>query len=645
MIGFFRSIFQSKLGLFLTFAFVALIAVAFASADITGSTFGGVTGNDVAIVGGESIGSGEVEQYATNAQRQVQQQNPQLDMNAWVDEGGLDRVLDQLINEYALAAFGREYGMRATKRLVDSEIANIPAFAGPGGEFSETVFREILASQGLSERGVRESLARTLVGQQIVVPVAFGLRVPKQIATPLASLKLDGRRGQVAFIPSAAYVPAQAPDDRTLAAYYASNARTYTRPEQRRIRYAVVSADNLGAAAVPTDQELRAAYKTRAKEFAASETRSMTQVILPTEAAAKALAGKVAGGVGIEKAAQDIGLSASKVSDITKEKYASDFSNAAADAVFAARNGALSTPAQSSLGWHVAKIENISANPARSFADVRGDLLRELGETKRLQALTTRLETIEDRFAEGATLPEVAAAQKLNVENTPLLLSTGQAPAQSGYKPTEAVQRVLQGAFAMEQDSEPMLAELEPGMQYVVYDVSETKPAAPPPFASQRARVLRDYMLEKGAIRAKAAALKVKQQLDAGKTLKAALASLGVELPPAENIGARRIELEQSQQRVPPPLALMFSMVENTAKTIEGPANQGWYVVYLDTIDRGDASGNTAMVQSYQLGMRPEMSSELEQQFMTAVRKEVGVNRQETGIRAMRDRLTGRNQN
>ena len=41
MLTFFRSFFQSKVGVGLTLGFLALIAVAFAASDITGSNFGG----------------------------------------------------------------------------------------------------------------------------------------------------------------------------------------------------------------------------------------------------------------------------------------------------------------------------------------------------------------------------------------------------------------------------------------------------------------------------------------------------------------------------------------------------------------------------------------------------------------------------
>ena len=69
MISFFRRIFSSKLGLFLTLGFVGVIAIAFATADVSGSgAFGGVTGSGTAAkVGDSKLTTAELSQSVNNA--------------------------------------------------------------------------------------------------------------------------------------------------------------------------------------------------------------------------------------------------------------------------------------------------------------------------------------------------------------------------------------------------------------------------------------------------------------------------------------------------------------------------------------------------------------------------------------------------
>jgi len=104
MISGFRKFFQSKIGLGITFVFIALIALAFAASDITGSTFGGVSGGDrVALVGGERITTSELTSTTNSALQQVRGENPTITMPAFIEQGGFDEVLSQLIDRSACA--------------------------------------------------------------------------------------------------------------------------------------------------------------------------------------------------------------------------------------------------------------------------------------------------------------------------------------------------------------------------------------------------------------------------------------------------------------------------------------------------------------------------------------------------------------
>jgi len=97
MISFFRRFFQSKIGLPIVLAFLALMALAFAASDITGSTFGGVSNTDrVAVVGGEGVPAPDLTLAANNALEQVRAQNPTLTMPEFIAEGALDEVMRQL---------------------------------------------------------------------------------------------------------------------------------------------------------------------------------------------------------------------------------------------------------------------------------------------------------------------------------------------------------------------------------------------------------------------------------------------------------------------------------------------------------------------------------------------------------------------
>src|SRR5690606_18097569 len=149
MLLFFRNFFQSKFGVPITLAFLALIAVAFASSDLANTgTFGGVAGGDrVAVVGDRKIDSADLVNSANAALDQARQSNPNMSMDAFIAQGGLDDVLDQMIDRAAIAEYARLHGLRAGENLVNSEIIAVPQFRGANGEFDANVFRQLIGAQ------------------------------------------------------------------------------------------------------------------------------------------------------------------------------------------------------------------------------------------------------------------------------------------------------------------------------------------------------------------------------------------------------------------------------------------------------------------------------------------------------------------
>jgi peptidyl-prolyl cis-trans isomerase D len=195
MLQFFRNIFKTKLGLLLTFAFLALIALAFATADVanTGS-FGGVAGGDrVAVVGDTRITTAELTRTANQALDQARRQDPTLSMPAFIAQGGLDRVLNSLIDRTAIAEYSRSQGFRAGDNLVNSEIQQIPAFRGPDGNFSSEIYQNALAAQGLNDALVRSDLRQGLLAQLLLEPAALGVRFPQAAANRYALLFKERR--------------------------------------------------------------------------------------------------------------------------------------------------------------------------------------------------------------------------------------------------------------------------------------------------------------------------------------------------------------------------------------------------------------------------------------------------------------------
>ncbi len=385
-------------------------------------------------------------------------------------------------------------------------------------------------------------------------------------------------------------------------------------------------------------------YKANAAMFAPSETRTVTQVIVPTEAAAKAVAAEVAGGKSLEAAATAKGLAPTKLEKVSRQSLAGQASQAIADAAFAAAQGKLATPGKSPLGWHLVRVDAIVRNPGKTLDQARPELLAQLAVEKRRSALSDISARIEQELDKGGSLADVAKELNLQIATTEPLLKTGEVFGKAGEKAPEMIAPAVQAAFAMEREGEPQLAELQAGTKFIVYEVGQITPAAPAPLAQIKPIVARDYALDSGSAKARAAGEKVLAQLAKGVPLDAALASLGVKVPAPEKIDMNREMLMASGQQVPAPLALLFSMAKNSSKRLEAPGKNGWYIVTVKDIIPGQIQPNDPQLAPASRDLGRIVGQEYVQQLRAAIRADVGAKRNETAIAAVRKDLVGAGQ-
>ncbi len=645
MLQFFRNFFSSRFGAFFAIALLILIALAFASGDVanTGS-FGGIAGGDrAATVGGKRIDTSTLSQAATSTLERVKENDPTMSMKAFLANDGLDQVLDDLTDRMAIAVFGEEHGIVAGDRLVDSEIAQMPAFRGPDGKFSEELFRQMMQQRGMGEQLVREDLRQGLIARQVMVPASIGAAMPKSMAKRYAALLTEKRSGEIALLPAMLFAAKDKPTDDQVTKFYQANQDDFIRPERRIIRYATFGEDILQDIPEPTEAEIAFRYNADKANYAASEKRRITQLIVPTEAAAQAVVAEIAKGGSLESSAKAKGLAANSLEFFSRAELAGQTSKSFADAVFAASSGSLAKPASSGLGWHVARVDEIRRKPGRSLDQVREELTGTIREEKQRVALTEQLERIEDSFDDGESLSDVAETLGAELKLSKPVTADGQVYLSRTETVPAQLRPVLDTAFTMEQE-EPQLAEVERGKTFAIFEVTEIAASAAAPLDEIKDAVTAAYVLENASAQAKLSARKVQQEVVGGKTLGQALATLKRRLPPVQKVTMSRSqlsELQRQRQQVPPPVALMFNMAAGTTKVQPAPNGQGWFIVSLRDITPGKVADDNPIIATAQAELGRVTGQEYTDALGRAIRNQVGVERNEDGIRTVREQLGG----
>jgi peptidyl-prolyl cis-trans isomerase D len=642
MLHFVRSFTGSRFGTAVALIVLVIIAFAFAAGDMAGMQgFGSTGGGTVAKVGNRKIDTNDLSQAANNALDGLKQQDPRLTMPAFVAQGGLGKVLDEMIARTALTVFGARHGIVASDRLIDSEITKIPAFRGLDGKFSETVFRQLLAQRRISEAAVRQDLAQELIVRQIVEPASFGATMPEGLALRYATLLRERREGAIALLPAPLFAPKAPPSDKEVADYYASHKNRFIRPERRVIRYASFGEEALKPVAPPTDAQIAARYNADKALYAASEQRRLTRLVVPTEAAARAVLAETAKGKSLDVVASEKGLETSKVGPVDKAGLAASAGAAVADAAFAAASGSFAGPARSAIGWDIVHVDAVEKRPARSLDQVRGEIAAQLTALKRRAALNDLTARIEDEFDNGGNLSDAAKDLGITLHETPPLTADGKVYEHADQAVAPVLAKVVPTAFSMDKEGEPQLAEIEAGKTFVIFDVSRITPSAVAPLAEIKPDVTAALTFDRGTAAAKTAADKLLAETRKGKTLAQAVAALGVALPPVQAIAMNREELMRQGQRPPAPLLLLFSMAKGTTKILPAPGGRGWFVIALKDIVTQPIAPKDPLVPQAQHELGELAGNEYADSLARAIRAEVKVERNDKAFKTVHDQLAG----
>lgn len=652
MLSFVRRLINSRLGLIITFAVLIVLALAFAAGDVTGlrsSSFGGMTGTTVATIGDHSISAADLRADAQRIMDGYRRQYPSLAMPEFIEKGGLDFALDGRINSVAIDAFAESQKMRFGKSLIDNQIATAPPLLGLNGKFDKTKYQQFLQQQGISDDEMHKQLGRSLAEAQLVAPLlptATGkIRAPAEMATPYASMLLEKRQGTIAFVPTPAMTLPKPITDAEAQAYYKANVARYSVPERRSVRYAVVTVADLKTRATPTDAEIAKAYQDQSARFQATENRTLHQVVLLDQKSADALAAKVRGGTAIDAAAKAAGLEAAAITDVTRTAYAGQTSADLASQVFGAASGAVVGPVKTSLGWTVVHVDSVKAVPARSLDQARPDLVKELTAKKMTVVATTIRAQVDDDVANNKTIEEIARDLKLTLQTAPPLTAQGVDPdAKTPTKPDPAMAPYYQLAFSASPEDDAQLIPVNKEGDFALARLDRIVPAAPRPYAAVADQVKRDVTIERQLGLARDVARAMVDKVNKGVPLAQAISQSGVKLPatkPIPETARAALFVRDPNKPVPAPLVLLFNTPLHAAKLLTAPYKGGWFVLVVDKVDRGDARGNNDIVEKMRGDLGSTFGDEYRQQYIRAMRNQVGTRKNTTAIADVRAGLLG----
>lgn len=455
------------------------------------------------------------------------------------------KVLEQLIDQKALALGAKRAGIVVGDAAVQKMILSEPAFQ-VAGKFSPEQYQLLLSSQvpALSPLQFEEQQRERL--RMMLVPQAIGESdfVTEGEQARLWKLLGETRDIGIALLPPVAADTAPVTDAQ-IKAWYDSHKNDFKQPEQVSLEYIEINGATLPVTATADEAALRKRYEAEKSRFMSPEQRVVAHILIAADASADAATQKKAEEKAAALAKQaregaDFATLARANSEDPGSKdaggelppFAKDGSMVKPfeDAAFAMQAGEIRGPVKSDFGYHVLQLKQINPGTGRSFEEVRGELAAEEASSERDRAYNDLAGRVVNETLKNPTALAPAA------EATGLPLQKVGPFSRNAPQGIAMVPAVLRAAFSdtLVQDgtiSDPI--EITPSHS-VVIRVSQHTPEQALPLAKARDAVVLAIRADRQEKAAQAAADALVARVQKGESLAAVAAAEGLrfnELP------------------------------------------------------------------------------------------------------------------
>ncbi len=504
-----------------------LIVLAFVVWGI-GDVFRGGGGNQIAQVGGVSITTAAYRQaYQTELQNLQQRARRQI-TNDEAHRLGLDvQVLSRLMSDAALDDRAKTLGLGISDSRVAKSILTDPSFAGAGGGFDRARFNAVLRDNGFNEQSFVRDQRQTDLRQEFVQALIGGMTAPTAAVDALHRYTAETRSLDIVVLPPSAAGEIAAPDAAALEAYYDAHKAAFTAPQYRKLVVLAVTPATLAKPDTVSDADATALYdKVKDARYGTPETRTVQQIVFPSEGEAGAAAARIKAGTPFDDIVKERKLDEKSVDlgTVTKDQI---FDHAVADAAFGLPVNATSDPVKGTFGSVLVHVTAVTPANLKPLAEVEPALKSEIATGRADADAKAFHDRIEDARTSGKTLTEAASSVGLEARTVDAIDAAGLDKAGAPVTNLVDEKDLLKAAFASDVGVDNDTISTADGGT-VWFEVAAIDPARQRTLDEVKPEVEAAWREEETAKRIDAKAADLVKAIDAGQqTLEQVAQSLG----------------------------------------------------------------------------------------------------------------------
>ena len=497
---------------------LGLIILSFILTGVGNYLIGG-NGDYAAKVNGQEISRAQLERAFSNERSRQQQmlgeQFSQLASNPAYMQQIRQQALSQLVDEQLLDQYAKELKLAISDDQIKQAIFNQPAFQ-TNGKFDNARYLAIINNMGLSADQYAQALRKQLTTQQLIAAVTGTDYMLPGETDSLAALVSQERLVREATINVAALAAKQTVSDEDVKNYYEQNKNNFMAPEQFRVSYIKLDAASMQKTA--SESDIQSWYDRHQADYTQPQRSRFSIIQTKTEADAQSVLDA------LKKGGDFAALAKEKSTDPISARNGGDMGwlepATTPDELKNAnlkQKGELSGVIPSSVGFIVARLDDVQPQQVKPLAAVHDDIAAKVKQEQALDAYYKLQQKVSDAASNDneslATAEEVAGVKAVETgwfsHDTP--------PAELNFKPVE--QAIFNGGLVGEDGAPGSNSDIitVDGDRAFVLRISGHKPEAVKPLAEVKAQIEDSLKTEKAQSEAKAQAEKLLADLKAGK--------------------------------------------------------------------------------------------------------------------------------
>ncbi|AIW14622.1 peptidylprolyl isomerase [Vibrio tubiashii] len=405
---------------------LGLIILSFVFAGV-GSYIVGGSNNSAAKVGNVEIGRGEFEQAYQNERNRMQAQLGDYFSNLLADPSYVESfrksVLDRMVNDLLLEQHAESLGLRVSDTQVRTLILEMPQFQ-VDGKFDQDIYQTALRRAGFSAESFAEYLRRDLVRNQLLTAIQgsdFSLPGEVEAQSKLLTQTRDIKKVTLSLADFAAKAELS---EEEINDYYKQNPERYTRPEQVKVAYIELSAQQLKDSIEISDEQAKQYYQEHLDKYSSEEQRRVSHILVEgnDEAKAQAILDELNAGADFatlaEEKSDDFGSASEggSLGWIERDVMDPTFEEAA----FAlTKVGETTGLVKSEFGYHIIKLDELKDSVAKPYQEVAAEIKQELKDQQAIDQyyeLQSELEKVAFEYPDS--LDDAAKAISAKIQTT-----------------------------------------------------------------------------------------------------------------------------------------------------------------------------------------------------------------------------------